>query len=824
MIPPLTDAQLASELARCEYCEEKACRDGCPCHCSPADFIMAARGLCEGDFQRAAAEILTRNPLGGVCGAVCPDRFCQARCARATFDRPVEIPAIQATLVAKAMALGASPRLTPAVRNGMKVAVVGAGPAGVAAAAYLAQRGYEVTIFEKERRLGGACNLIPAHRLDREILNNDLDWTLRSTRVAVEVGVAVDEPSVFLDLGYRAVVVAVGLGSPLALGVPGEEHALSGLDYLKDPAAYPMPGKVVVIGGGATAVDCAVTARRRGAAHVEMLALEAWAEMPLTTRERAEILAHGIEVSGRSKVVAIDRHGIRTVRVALQDGASFDFRAIVEVAGTEERRDHVVQVIVAIGARSVLKKIEHPAVFFAGDCEHGPSTVVEAVASGKNAAARVDALLANAPAPALDAARPRKSFAIIPGHRRLPVPLTTDFFGRTLPSPLLLSASPATDGYEPMRKALAAGWAGGVMKTAFDGIPVHIPADYFIAFDSKTWGNCDNVSGHALDRVCREINRLVKEFPDRLIAASTGGPVTGDPDNDRRGWQSNTKKLESAGAMCIEYSLSCPQGGDGTEGAIVSQNARLTARIVDDVLQVSDPSIPKLFKLTAAVTSIEVILRAIREVLARYPQKKAGVTLANTFPVLGFRRWSKRGRWDEAIVYGMSGSGVAPISYLTLAGAASIGIPISGNGGAMDAKQAADFLALGCNTVQMCTAPMKYGYGYVDELHSGLSHLLAERGLSSIQELIGCALPKPVTDFMELTPRKRISSVAKERCKSCGNCSRCSYGAISLDPERHPAIDPERCIGCSLCTQSCFAGALRMRERTPEERAALREA
>jgi dihydropyrimidine dehydrogenase (NAD+) subunit PreA len=360
------------------------------------------------------------------------------------------------------------------------------------------------------------------------------------------------------------------------------------------------------------------------------------------------------------------------------------------------------------------------------------------------------------------------------------------------------------------------------MKTAFDGIPIHIPADYMFAFDQGTYGNCDNVSGHALGRVCREIEQLRREFPDRLVAASTGGPVSGDDEADRKGWQANTKKLEGAGTMAIEYSLSCPQGGDGTDGSIVSQNARLTAKIIDWVMQVSDPEVPKLFKLTGAVTSIEVIVKAIREVFARYPGKKAGITLANTFPSLGFRPGAKQ-TWEEGIVLGMSGAGVAPISNLTLASVGHLGVTVSGNGGTMDYKAAAHFLALGCGTVQFCTAVMKYGYRYVDELHGGLSHLMAARGMRGTKDLIGCALPSPITGFMELTARKRISSVDDALCMHCGNCTRCSYGAISLDQDRVPVVAAEQCIGCSICTQKCFAGALAMRPRTPAELAALKE-
>ena len=176
---------------------------------------------------------------------------------------------------------------------------------------------------------------------------------------------------------------------------------------------------------------------------------------------------------------------------------------------------------------------------------------------------------------------PKKSRVTVEGYNKMPVSLETDFFGRKLPTPFLLSASPASDGYEQMKQAYEAGWAGGIMKTAFDNLPIHIPAAYMICFNDTTWGNCDNVSDHPIDRVCGEIKRLIKEYPDRLTGASTGGngfrqrrEPTGKPGRaTRASWR-------QAGAMVIEYSLSCPQGGEGAEGDIVSQNAALTAKII----------------------------------------------------------------------------------------------------------------------------------------------------------------------------------------------------------------------------------------------------
>jgi dihydropyrimidine dehydrogenase (NAD+) subunit PreA len=384
----------------------------------------------------------------------------------------------------------------------------------------------------------------------------------------------------------------------------------------------------------------------------------------------------------------------------------------------------------------------------------------------------------------------------------------------------LLSAAPPSDGYKQMKKAYEAGWAGGIMKTAFDNVPIHIPAEYMFAFSNSTYANCDNVSGHPLSRVCREIERLRREFPDRLTAASTGGPVTGNDEADSVAWQSNTRKLEAAGAMGIEYSLSCPQGGDGTKGDIVSQDAELTAKIIGWVMGTGSADIPKLFKLTAAVTSIYPIMSAIKEVFARYPDKKAGVTLANTFPTLAFRKGDKTS-WEEGVVVGMSGEGVLPISNLTLANVSRLGVTVSGNGGPMDYRGAANFLALGARTVQFCTIVMKYGYGIIDELHSGLSYLMQERGIRSVSELIGRALPDPVTGFMELTATKKISDVYAELCEHCGNCLRCPYLAIDFDAHKVPVTDPSLCIGCSICVQKCFSGALYMRKRTKHELAVL---
>jgi dihydropyrimidine dehydrogenase (NAD+) subunit PreT len=818
----LTDAQLRAELNRCEYCEEKPCKTACPADCSPADFIMAARLGAQSDYKRAGALIMGSNPLGWVCGVVCPDYFCMKACSRRTFDQAINIPAVQASVMKRAYEAGLSTFTAPKC-NGKKVAVIGAGPAGLGAASVLAQRGYKVTVFEQRKRLGGMTHLIPDFRLGKQVVRRDIEFFKGLGAIDFQLGKPVKDPEALLAT-YKAVIVSAGLEEPMRLDIPGGECALSWQAYLEGQKQISVAGKkVAVLGGGAVAVDCATTAKKHGALSVDLVYRRRQQDMPLTAYERDMLLENGIEIASCCRPLEVVRKGrkvtgLRIARMMLPKGkAARPENFVVNQKESPAFREFDV-VISAIGSRPGIPLKKARGVFYAGDMVLGASTVVEAVATGKNAALEADAFI-HGEKP-LHFKNRAKSHAVLAGLELCPVPIDAEFFGRKIKSPFLLSAAPHTDGYAQMRKAYQAGWAGGVMKTAFDNVPIHIPAEYMAVFGPSTYGNCDNVSGHALDRVRGEVERLIKEFPDRLTLASTGGPVTGRYEEDKRVWQSNTRKLESAGAMGVEYSLSCPQGGDGTEGDIVSQNAELAAKIIDWVMEASADDNPKLFKLTAAVTSINPILKRIKQVFDKYPNKKGGVTLANSFPSLVLRKAENR-RWEEGVVVGMSGEGVLPISNLTLAKVSGMGVAVSGNGGPMNYKAAANFLALGAQTVQFCTIVMKYGLGIVEELHSGLSFLMEERGFKSVKELIGSALPNPITDFMALSATKKLPQVDAELCEHCGNCTRCPYQAITLNGSKVPRFDPALCIGCSLCAQKCFAGAIAMRPRTARELAAL---
>jgi glutamate synthase (NADPH/NADH) small chain len=625
----LSDAQLKTEAERCLYCEEKPCKAACPADCSPADFIMAVRQMEKSDFKRSAALIMGSNTFGGVCGAVCPDWFCVKACSRKLFDGPINIPAVQAAVVQKAKELGVMPKFAKAKPNGKKVAVIGAGPAGFAAAGTLAQLGYKIDIFEKDKKAGGACNLIPDSRFPKEVLRTEIEFVKTLGNITIKTGAAGKEPASLLKK-YDAVIVTAGVEKQIKLNIENENLGVEGLEYLRNSSKYKVKGRnVAVIGGGAVAADCAMKAVGLGAAKAEIFTRKNIGDIQLPEHELRDILKAGININARSRITAILKGGKGIKIVRLDDKAK-------DIPGTEQVRTDLAFVVLAIKNLPVFEDKKQKGVFLAGDCRNGAATVVEGAASGKNAAMEAHAFIQGKKAPGI--LKNQKSSVVLAGLDLLPVSLETDFFGRKLRSPFIISASPHSDGYDQVKRAYEAGWPGVVMKTAFDGLHIHIPSEYMVTFTENTYGNSDNVSGHHLDRVCEEVARLVKEYPDRLTAASTGGPVTGNDEADKKAWQSNTLKLEKAGAMAIEYSLSCPQGGDGTKGDIVSQDPELAAKIIDWVMEVSNPEVPKLFKLTGAVTAIWQVVNAIKQVYAKYPHKKAGITLANSFPALSFRK------------------------------------------------------------------------------------------------------------------------------------------------------------------------------------------
>jgi NADPH-dependent glutamate synthase beta subunit-like oxidoreductase len=411
----LNDAQVAAEVERCAACTSRSCVGGCPADVSPADFIVAARGGAPAALGRAAALILAHNPLGGACGEACPETLCMARCVFASEGRPVEIPALQAAIVRGAAALGVLPRFAPQPATGHRIAVVGAGPAGLGAASVLAKAGHAVTLLDRARSLGGTARLIPRGRLDPALLEGDLSFLLGLGAIEPVLGRPVALPRDLLARGFAAVVVAGGRAEPVALDVPGGERAIPWARLL-GPRPPALRGKrVAVVGGGRVALDCAQAARSRGASRVELVALESRVELEraLDRAEREWLRASGVAFTGRARVTRVrasgSGRGAKVAGLALHEvelpaGVAFHPGRVFDRRGARPGRRDVDVVIAAIGGAPSLRREPHPRIFYAGDLETGPSTVVEALASGKRAALEVHRLLSGS-----DAACPDRS-------------------------------------------------------------------------------------------------------------------------------------------------------------------------------------------------------------------------------------------------------------------------------------------------------------------------------------------------------------------------------------------------------------------------------
>ena len=311
------------------------CKTACPAHLAVQGYIKMA---AEGRYMDALKLIKQDNPFPAVCGAIC-NRRCEDACTRGTVDKAVAIDEIKKFIAEKE--LHEEHRYIPICENHegkqfeQKIAVIGAGPAGMSAAYYLRTRGYPVTVFEKEKRPGGMLlNGIPSFRLEKSVIDAEID-VLRQMdvdfRCGVEVGKDITIPELRAE-GYKAFYVAVGAQGGRMAGVPGEEAegVQTGVDFLRKvnlaeeavmaagsmdspdstdspgsgkvpdseklPADVRLSGRTVVIGGGNVAIDVARTALRSGSESVSMYCLESLAEMPAAADEVAEAREEGIVV------------------------------------------------------------------------------------------------------------------------------------------------------------------------------------------------------------------------------------------------------------------------------------------------------------------------------------------------------------------------------------------------------------------------------------------------------------------------------------------------------------------------------------------------
>lgn len=397
------------------------CKTACPAHIAVQGYLKMA---AQGRYRDALALIKKENPFPAVCGHVC-NRRCEDACTRGTIDQAVAIDEVKKFIAAQdlnAETRYIPPVVTPSNRGGFsqKIAIIGGGPAGLSCAYYLAEKGYQPTVFEKKEQPGGMLVYgIPSYKLEKKVVAAEVD-VLREMGVTIHCGVEVGKDVTLEELrraGYQAFYIAIGCQGGRMAGVPGEdaEGVMTAVDFLRAVGgneAYKVEGRAVVIGGGNVAIDVARSSMRCGAKEVSMYCLEPREKMPASREEIAEaedenvliqcgwgpkeILTENGKVAGvvlKKCISLFDESGrfnpsydeAVTVTVPCE-------QVFLSIGQTIQWGDLLAGSKVQLGrgngavADSVTYQTAEPDIFVGGDVYTGPKFAIDAIAAGKEGA------------------------------------------------------------------------------------------------------------------------------------------------------------------------------------------------------------------------------------------------------------------------------------------------------------------------------------------------------------------------------------------------------------------------------------------------------
>ena len=418
--PPLTTVQAVLEAERCYYCFDAPCTTACPTGIDVPSFIAR---IAQGNLRGAARTILEENVLGGMCARVCPTEvLCEQACVRcAQEDKPVEIGALQRHATDAYFAQPGAPLFSRAPASGRKVAVVGAGPAGLACAHRLAMLGHAVTLFDARPKLGGLNEYgLATYKTVDGFAQQEIHWLLsiggielkpnhRLGRDMVLDALAKDYDAVFLGLGLAG-VNALGITAPADAAVRAAVDFIAELRQAAAPAEVAVGRRVLVIGGGMTAVDAAVQSRLLGAEDVDIVYRRGPEAMPASEHEQQWAQTNGVRIKHWGAPQQLLLHdgqvrGVRFVRTALQGerlvetGEHFDIEADVVLSAIGQRFEaQPLGLALELQGGRIATDAEgqtsHPKIWAGGDCRAGGRDLtVEAVQHGKVAAIAIDRAL-----------------------------------------------------------------------------------------------------------------------------------------------------------------------------------------------------------------------------------------------------------------------------------------------------------------------------------------------------------------------------------------------------------------------------------------------
>ena len=411
--PPLSEHEALIASDRCYFCYDAPCVTACP---TEIDIPLFIRQIMTGTPQASGKTILAQNILGGMCARVCPtETLCEQACVREISEgKPVEIGRLQRYATDSIMELSHHP-FERSVETGLKIAVIGAGPAGLACAHRLAMHGHKVTIFDKNNKAGGLNEYgIAAYKSVDNFAQKEIDWLLEIGGIEIKSNCVLNENILFDELKaeYNAVFLGVGLVGVNELSVPGNDknNVLDAVKFIEklrqkeDKASIPIGRKIVVIGGGMTAVDAAVQSKLLGADDVSIVYRRERAKMGASKFEQDLATSKGVRIIENASPVEISgNEAASSIKFAYTKSTN----GILEIQ-SEEFELEVDQVFKAIGQNidSSLRdlKLENGKIVIdeegrtsikglwaGGDCAlGGEDLTVTAVAQGRDAAESIN--------------------------------------------------------------------------------------------------------------------------------------------------------------------------------------------------------------------------------------------------------------------------------------------------------------------------------------------------------------------------------------------------------------------------------------------------
>jgi NADH-quinone oxidoreductase subunit F len=411
--------------AVCDSMVISACQHACPAGIDVPNYVAA---VAEGDYAKSVEIIRERNPFPAVCGRICIHP-CEYKCRRGELDEPVAIRALK-RLASDWYFKNIGPQRDPfPVTRKEKVAVVGAGPAGLTCAYYLAKMGYQTTVFEAGSVAGGMLGIaVPEFRLPRQVIEEEIQY-IENCGVDIRYNSPIDAKHTFNDLlseGYSAVFIAAGAQTSKRIGIPGEEEDLEGiyygLEFLSEVRAgkdVPLSGKTVIIGGGNVAVDVARTALRSGAQDAHIFCLEPRDEMPAWEQDVEEALDEGIVINTEASpsritqkegrvtgiefthcVCVFDDEGCFNPTCDLDDTRFVDADNVIISIGqaadmsfldADSQLERELWGTLVVDTNTLATNV--PGVFAGGDFTTGPTFVIRAISSGRRAAIAINKYL-----------------------------------------------------------------------------------------------------------------------------------------------------------------------------------------------------------------------------------------------------------------------------------------------------------------------------------------------------------------------------------------------------------------------------------------------